>query len=111
MSPPPAGDDAAVTRPPTIPDGYVACEHPYVDEATGNTWWVLADDAATALKVVLDHDEPRDYFKVSYVVERCVVRAARVGDDLHLSFGAIVECEYTTDEGAVEAWRVVVSDG
>lgn len=88
-------------------------EHPYVDEATGRTWWVVADDAARVLKVVLAHDESRDYFGVIYTVERCVVRAVRPGDDLYDAFAgaAIVECEYTTDAGAVEAWRVIVDDG
>jgi hypothetical protein len=87
-------------------------DHPYCS-TDGQRWWVVTDTPWEALKVVHEHDENRDYFGVVYHVERKCIRGVSPGSDDWYEFegDAIEECEYSSDEDAVEAFRVVVVNG
>lgn len=80
----------------------------------GQRWWLLRDEydgivsAGDALSEILRHDDSRDYFGVTYTVELCCVRF--LPEDQQDEEHEIEECRYSSDEGALEAWRVTVRE-
>lgn len=76
------------------------------DHSEGWRWWCVADSAAEAMQVFVSHDADPGYFGVQMTLERCCIRRADWDDqDEDLD---ILECRYSSDEGAVEAWRLTV---
>lgn len=75
-----------------------------------DSWWVVADSPSEALAAIeaVDAEVFPIYFGWRAIVERVCIRwaTAEEWDDET----EIMECRYSTDEGAVEAWRIRVEN-
>jgi hypothetical protein len=101
-----------LTKPPERPTPPTrepqAGQGPWIDENTGR-WWVVADDAAAAMRVFVSCDADTGYFGVEFRLQRVNIRWVPI-DDFD-DENEIEETRYSDDPGAVEAWRLTVVDG
>lgn len=74
----------------------------------GDTWWVVAErpDQAFAAVAREDSDAFPIYFGWTATIERVCIRWAVEPHEER----EIEECKYSTDAGAVEAWRITIED-
>lgn len=76
------------------------------DHPEGYRWWCVADSAADAMQVFVSHDADPGYYGVQLILERVCIR--RMPWDDQDEEHEIEECRYSSDGGAVEAWRLRV---
>lgn len=85
-----------------------AGQGPWCD-LTRNRWWVIAEDIGAAMTAInsVDADIFPSHLGWQAVVEPCCIRwtaPAQRDDDCE-----IAECEFSDDDGAVQAWRITVT--